>query len=92
MENKSQVVGQFKQFAQERLNNHLLELETRYENQAMSSKETVADAYKAHQKIYGNELDEKIKSLFESQKNDQAIRDLEEMRNTFYDKLRISDK
>ena len=91
MENKSQVVQQFKQFAQDRLNNHLSELKTRYENQAMSSKETVADAYNAHQKIYGNELDEKIKSLSESQKNDQAIRELEEMRNTFYDKLSNTD-
>ena len=53
----------------------------------MSSREMVADAYNAHQKIYGNELDEKIKSLPEDQNDDQAKSELEKLRDAFFNKM-----
>lgn len=76
MKKDIQVIEEFTWYAKHTLENHLSELKTRYENEPMSSKEMVADAYKAHLKIYRNELEEKTKSLLEGEKDDRAKSEL----------------
>jgi hypothetical protein len=54
---------QFRQFAEDRLQTHLLELKTRYGNQSPGSFELIQNAYKEHKKIFSKELDKKIDDL-----------------------------
>ena len=90
MKNSLPAIEKFNWYAKHTLGNHLSELKTRYENEPMSSKEMVADAYEAHQKIYRDELEEKIKSLLADEKDDIAKSELENLRDTFLDKLNLT--
>lgn len=60
---------EFEKFADERLNNHLEELSTRYENQEIG-KETLEKAYSEHKEIFRQELEEKLNELAQ---NDQGL-------------------
>ncbi len=91
MKEDIQVIEKFNRYAKHTLENHLSELKTRYENEPMSSREMVADAYKAHQKIYRNELEGKIKLLLEDEKDDSAKSELEKSRDTFLSKLNYTE-
>lgn len=86
MENKTKTTQDFEQFATDRLNNHLAELNTRYENEAVD-KQTLEKAYAEHKKIFSQELDEKIKELSSGQ-NDQSINTkLQDQKNSYLNKL-----
>ena len=88
MEKKDNSVEIFNQFAEERLKNHLAELNTRYENEKIDS-ETMELAYAEHQKNYNKELDEKINSLLPAEKNAGLKSELENAGKSFLDKLSL---
>ena len=88
MENKNQAVQQFEQFAKERLNNHLAELNTRYENEK-PGKELLQQAYKEHREIFKKELSEKIQSLLSSESNSELRKELENKNDDYLSKLTL---
>jgi hypothetical protein len=53
----------FRRFAEEKLRNHTEELKTRYRNEALGSKELKEESYIGHQRIFNQEMDEKINQL-----------------------------
>jgi hypothetical protein len=67
MEKETKEVEAFKQFAEKELKNHLAELNTRYQNEPPASNELKQQAYKEHQKIYNQELEDEIQSLLTSE-------------------------
>ena len=78
----------FSQFAEERLTNHLSELNTRYENEKID-KETMKLAYAEHQKIYSKELEDKINSLPSGDKNEELKSELQNASRSFLAKLSL---
>ena len=88
MENKTEALQQFENFAQERLSNHLAELNTRYENEK-PDKEVLQKAYQKHREIFNKELDEKIKSLLSSESNSRLKGELENIKDSYLPKLHL---
>lgn len=89
MEKETNEVVAFKQFAEKELKNHIAELNTRYQNEPLASKKLNQEAYEAHQKIYNQELEEKIQSLL-SEKNNVVLKgELENLKREFVQKLVI---
>ncbi len=91
MENNTEAIQQFEQFAKERLSNHLAELNTRYENEKID-KQTLQQAYREHQKIYDKELDEKVQSLLSSESKSSLKGELENIKDTYLSKLHLKHK
>ena len=88
MENKTEALQQFENFAQERLSNHLAELNTRYENEK-PDKDVLQQAYREHREIFNKELDEKIKSLLSSESNSRLNGELENIKDSYLPKLHL---
>jgi len=86
MEKETAEVEEFKQFAEKELKNHLAELNIRYQNEALSPKELKQQAYKEHQKIYNQELEDEIQSLL-SKGNLQMKDELESLKYFYVIKL-----
>ncbi len=86
MENKAKAMHDFEQYATSRLNNHIAELNTRYENQTID-KETLEMAYSKHTEIFSQELDEKIKELGLGHNDQGQHTELQNQKNTFLSKL-----
>ena len=86
MEKETNEVGAFKQFAEKELKNHLVELNTRYQKESLSSHELKQQAYKEHQKNFNKELEDKIKSLLSTQ-NSWLKDELENLKHAFVTKL-----
>ncbi len=76
MENKTKVIQDFEKFATDSLNNHIAELNTRYENEKID-KQTLQQAYREHREIYEKELEEKLQSLLSSESNSELKKELE---------------
>jgi hypothetical protein len=91
MENKTESIQQFEQFAKERLRNHLAELNTRYENEK-PGKELLQQAYKEHREIFTKELDERIQSLLSSENNSGLKENLENIKDTSLSKLELKNQ
>jgi hypothetical protein len=77
------TIDLFAQFAEERLQNHRSELNTRYENERLGSEQLRSDAYRDHQKIFEEELNEKIKSLMQNENNPWLKGELENLRHKY---------
>ncbi len=90
MEKKTNAVEVFHQFAEDELKNHFAELSTRYENEPLGSKELKRQAYEAHQKIYNEELEEKIQSLLSTENNGDLKGELEDLKRTYVTKLSLN--
>ena len=88
MENNPEEVQQFEQFAQERLSNHLAELNTRYENEE-PDKQELQEGYQAHREIFNKELDEKIQTLLSSESSDRLKGELVNTKDAFLSKLHL---
>jgi superoxide dismutase len=86
MENEKNATQNFQQFAEEKLQNHIAELNTRYENEK-PDKETMEQAFIAHRKIYLQELCEKLKSFSLSQNHDELKDRLENIKKSFVAKF-----
>jgi len=86
MEKNTNALETFRQFGEAELKNHLAELNTRYQNEALGSRELLQQAYEEHQKIYSNELDKKIQSLLQ-QDNPWLKGELENVKHQYMNKL-----
>ena len=91
MEKRTEAIRQFENFAQERLSNHLAELNTRYENEK-PDKEVLQKAYQKHREIFNKELDEKIQSLLSSESNSQLKGELVNIKDTYLSRLHLKHK
>ena len=91
MENKTDTVQQFEQFAEKTLSNHVAELNTSYENKKID-KQTMQQAWWEHQKIYEKELDEKVQSFLSAESNSQLKGELENIKNTYLSKLNLNNQ
>lgn len=89
MEEKTNSIELFKKFAQHRLNNHLAELKTRYENEKID-KETLEQTYREHKKIFEKELDEKIQSSIKN--NNHEKDELQTLKETFLSELKFNNQ
>lgn len=79
---KSTNEEQFKSFAESRLQNHLAEINTRYENEKPDTGER-KEAVKAHRKILEQELKNKIKELHPGKPED-----LEKLKSGYLEDLK----
>lgn len=86
MERETNEVTAFKQFAEKELKNHIAELNTRYQNEPLASDELKQEAYKEHQKIYTQELEDEIQSLLSSE-NPWLKDELENLKHAYVTKL-----
>lgn len=86
MENKTKAMQDFEQYATGRLNNHIAQLNTRYENQAID-KETIEKAYSEYTEIFSQELDEKIRELSSGQNDQWLHTELQNQKHSFLSKL-----
>jgi hypothetical protein len=82
------AVDQFKEYAEQKLKNHLAELHTRYENESAGS-ETLKKGFDDHKNIYTNELDQKIKDMRNN--NDDDISQLDQLKSDYVNKLSQSN-
>jgi hypothetical protein len=89
MENKTKAMHDFEQYATGRLNNHIAELNIRYENKAID-KETLEKAYSEHTEIFSQELDEKIKELSSGHNDQGLVTELQNQKQSYLDKLNYS--
>ena len=87
MNNNENIARQFQQFAEEKLNNHVGELNTRYENERLGSEELRQRAYQDHRNIYEQELDEKIHSLLRQGENDWLQGELQNLKHQYLGRL-----
>lgn len=91
MENNENATRQFQQFAESKLNNHIAELNTRYENERLGSEEVKRRAYRDHREILEQELDDKINSFFSHEKNEWLRGELQNLKHEYLDKLSINN-
>jgi hypothetical protein len=91
MENKTDSVHQFEQFAVKTLSEHVGELNTRYENEKID-KQTIEQAWREHQKIYHRELDEKIQTFLSAESSSQLKGELENIKHTYLSKLKLTSQ
>lgn len=92
MERNANSTQMFQQFAEDRLKNHLAELNTRYENERLASQELKQRAYRDHQKIYEKELDEKMDSLLSHENNEWLKGELENLKHNYVGQLALNNK
>ncbi len=86
MENNNNEMEAFNQFAEDKLKNHLAELDTRYYNE-QTDKETLQQGYKDHQQTFNMELEEQIRQLTEKGSDENLTEKLNEAKKAFVDKL-----
>ncbi|MEO7210842.1 MAG: hypothetical protein ABIY35_07845 [Chitinophagaceae bacterium] len=88
MSNKENFRNEFEQYAESKLNEHVAELNTRYENEKID-KETLERAFEVHKTIFSSELDEKIQIL-ENEKSDTFNKErLEDLKKQFLQKFKL---
>ena len=88
MTNKNDTVKEFEQYSEDKLKNHLADLNTRYENEK-PDKEVLRQAYQAHCEILNKELDEKVQAILSSESNVGLKVDLENVKDTYLSKLHV---
>lgn len=67
MTNEAKQMETFREYAEQRLEVHKRELETRYQDRKLSSIDLVEEAYAEHQQIFEKELSEKIGEISKEQ-------------------------
>ena len=86
MRQPAQEIERFREFAKDRLQNHINELETRYQNRDLGSPDLKTRAYREHRQIFHKELSEKMEELIKA--GNQFLKPaLGELRDRFLDKL-----
>lgn len=88
MGNDIKAMEVFEQFATGRLGNHIAELNTRYENKKIDT-ETMQQAYRNHQEIFSQELDEKVQSILTAENNSRLKTELGNLKQTYLSKLNL---
>jgi hypothetical protein len=87
MRGPTREVEEFSAFANTRLQNHIRELETRYQGREPEP-DLKREGYRAHQQIYQEELSDKMEELL-TEKNQFLKPELSALRDTFLAKLDI---
>lgn len=90
MRDTAQEIEKFREFAKGRLQNHISELETRYQNRDPGSPDLKTQAYHEHRQIFQKELSDKMEELMRPG-NELLKPALGELRDRFLDKLNIDD-
>lgn len=85
-------IKSFRQFAEDRLRNHFYELNTRYQNERLASDQLKLDAYHEHQKIFSDELDEKITDLLSEKDNAWLKGELENIKRDYLNQLDLASE
>ncbi len=65
-------------FAEQRLDEHISELNTHYEGRTMASDDEKKKAFETHYNMFTAELEEKSKELGDEENNEQVIKDYQE--------------
>ncbi len=86
MKQNENAVQVFRQFAEERLKNHAEELKTHYQNEKIDE-QTKIKAYDQHREIYSQELNEKMRSLSNSDIDPWLKNQIENMKSVYITKL-----
>lgn len=87
MEKNTKTSETFRDFAEKELENHLAELNTKYQNEPMSSKELKRKAYDEHTKIYRKELEQKENELLQNEKDESLKKELDNLKQRYLNKL-----
>ena len=87
MEKNTKTSETFRDFAEKELENHLAELNTKYQNEPMSSKELKGKAYEEHTKIYRKELEQKANELLQNEKDESLKQELDNLKQEYINKL-----
>ncbi len=66
------------EFAEQRLDEHIAELNTHYEGRAMASDDEKKKAFETHYNMFTAELEEKSKELGDEENDKQVIKDYQE--------------
>ena len=88
MSDTAQQIERFRDFAKDRLQNHISELETRYQNRDLGSPDLKTQAYREHRQIFQKEMSDKMEELIKPG-NEFLKPALGELRDRFLDKLNI---
>ncbi len=87
MSNTAQQIEIFRDFAEKKLNDHTLELETHYQNRELASNDLKQQAYKEHRQLFEKELADKMEELLTN--DNQFLRPaLTELKERFIEKLK----
>lgn len=90
MGDTAQNIEKFREFAKDRLQNHISELEPRYQNRDSGSPDIKTQAYREHRQIFWKELSDKMEEL--TGPDNRFLKPaLGELRDRFLDKLKIDD-
>lgn len=65
-------------FAEQRLDEHIAELNTHYEGRTMASDDEKKKAFETHYNMFTAELEEKSKELGDEENDEQVIKDYQE--------------
>ena len=87
MSHTAHQIENFREFAKAHLQNHNSELSTRYQNRNLASSDLRLDAYPEHQRIFQNELEDKIEELL-TEDNQYLRPALNDMKERFIEKLK----
>jgi len=68
-------IEEFGDFAETKLNNHLIELHTHHINLRPLSDEMMTEAYEAHRKILSKELEQKLDAIEQSIILEKAVKE-----------------
>jgi hypothetical protein len=81
------AIDLFKSLAEERLNNHLLELNTRYGGEMPETSEVIRQAYEDHRRIFEREMETKKQQLAGSE-NPWLANEIEKLQTEYLGRLR----
>jgi mannitol-1-phosphate/altronate dehydrogenase len=87
MESATNEVQAFQQYAEQKLKQHRAELNTRYENEKIDDG-TKRQAYLEHEKIYTQELDQKLGNIKNIDKSSHLYNALETIKRSYIKKLK----
>jgi flagellar motor switch protein FliG len=86
MKDTAQQIETLRDFANQRLQNHIAELETHYQNRYLGSPDLKTQAHREHREIFQKELSDKMKELIKEE-NEFLRPALDQLRDKFLQKL-----
>ncbi len=87
MSNPAKQIEVFRDFAKKELENHLLELITKYQNREPASNDLMQEGYSKHCQIFKKELSEKMEEII-SEENKFLRPALEEIKEKYVEELK----
>lgn len=85
--NPGTAISNFETMAAERLNNHLMELNTRYGGELPESKDLLREGYEAHRRIFERELEQEKQKLAGSE-NPWLAGEIDRVKQQFLERLK----